>query len=764
MKEAKAMNIQSKFSIQRLLATAAFLFLTTAVSVSAQLTTDENSPWPRVRSTNGNTATIYQPQVETWTRNSFTGRAAVELKLVGEKSEWLGVVWFAADGHVNHSNRVVTLDHFDITRVNFPDAKDGGSNALAVLRQVIPSGARTVSLDYLVTALGFDQAAAREGQHGYNHTPPEIIWVTNRTVLILIDGEPVLRPVPDSNLQRVINTPALLVKTWDKFYLAGDGRLFVAESVQGPWALSGMPPPSVAALVPKAEAEAAASRNEPPPRIIVRTHPAELLQTVGPPDFKPISGTSLKYAANTDSQLFFETTNREAYLLLSGRWFKAGSLVGPWSYVTPQALPDDFARIPPNSPQGVVLASVPGTPQAEAALLAIMTPTTATVNRRDAKIQVEYDGEPQFKPITGTDMSYAANAQVPVIRTDDTYYAVENAVWFTAKSATGPWEVATEVPDKIYTIPPDSPVYYATFVRVYEATNDVVEVGYTAGYEGAYDDDGTVVYGTGCEYEPYYGSYYYSWGWSWGYGYCYVPWYGCWVWHDWWDHPGALRRAVIENRYDRWREGDHVTPHDRLGAAAAARRTEGGLGNYPTLYGRFRNGARAAALSPPANTLALNPYARPQGATRPGEIPRGATLLTTVRQSPGGGRDIYATQDGQVYLRKNDGWYQRQGGNWNYVAALQGAENRGRAGTGARAANVPNVQYTPRQSVATRLPDSGAYARQANNVSAMEREHAARALAQQRQQNVQASRNINRQAPVNRPNRSFGGGGGRRGR
>ena len=154
------------------------------------------------------------------------------------------------------------------------------------------------------------------------------------------------------------------------------------------------------------------------PRIIVRTHPAELLQTGGMPDFKSISGTSLQYAVNTDSPLFFDSEYREAYLLISGRWFRATSLNGPWDYVPPQDLPADFAKIPPNSPQAIVLASVPGTPQAEAALLAITTPTTATVNRHDAKIQLEYDGEPQFKSITGTDMSYAVNAKLPVILAD----------------------------------------------------------------------------------------------------------------------------------------------------------------------------------------------------------------------------------------------------------------------------------------------------------------------------------------------------------
>ena len=61
---------------------------------------------------------------------------------------------------------------------------------------------------------------------------------------------------------------------------------------------------------------------------------------------------------------------------------------------------------------------------------------------------------------------------------------MDNAVWFVANHQQGPWEVATEVPEEIYTIPPSSPVYYATFVRIYQAGEDEVEVGYTPGYQG----------------------------------------------------------------------------------------------------------------------------------------------------------------------------------------------------------------------------------------------------------------------------------------
>src|SRR5262245_6375472 len=256
--------------------------LTVATGLAtAQTPVDEEAPWPRVRTTNGHTVTLHLPQVESWTSNSFNARAAVGLKMAGSKSEWLGVVWIAAHGSVDRATRIVTLDRLEITKARFPEAPDGGSNALAVLRDVVPSGARTVSLDYLITALGFAQAAARQGPRGLKHTPPEIVWATNRTVLVLIDGEPVLRPVPDGNLQRVVNTPALLVfdKTSGQFYLNGDGLWFAAGSIQGPWSLAQAPPAEVAALASAPTNSAAATGNEPAPRIVVRTHPAELLMT-----------------------------------------------------------------------------------------------------------------------------------------------------------------------------------------------------------------------------------------------------------------------------------------------------------------------------------------------------------------------------------------------------------------------------------------------------------------------------------------------------
>jgi hypothetical protein len=738
---------------------AGLSFLLAAQVAVAQTALDEDSPWPRVRSTNGNTVTLYLPQVERWTGNWFVARAVVEVKPAAAKKESLGVVWFEAHGSVDHSNRIVSLDRMEITKGRFPETKDNGSNALAIVREVYPAGARTISLDYLITALGFAKAAARVGAQGLNHSAPEILWVTNRTVLIVVDGEPVLRPITNSSLERVINTPVLLAHdpAGGSFYLAGDGRWFAAKSLNGPWSLVQVVPPEVAALSPASTNRPSGRADEPAPRIIVSTKPAELLVSDGAPDYRPIRGTQLQYAADSDSQLFFHNTERVAYLLLSGRWFKAASLQGPWTYVAPRDLPEDFAKIPPGSPQAVVLASVPDTAQAELALVASSVPTTATVNRHSAKLQLTYDGEPSFKPIESTAMSYAANASLPVIHSGENYYAVDNGVWFVAAAATGPWQVATEVPEEIYTIPPGSPVYYATYARVYDADDDNVEVGYTSGYTGAYEDDGTMVYGTGWDYTPWYGDYYYGWGWTWGYGYVYVPWYQWWVWRPWWNDRNGLRAALIDNVYNRWQSGVGVTPHDRAVDAGqnAARRQN--FSGYPALYGRFQGATRPAALVPPANTLALNPYTRPQTPARAGDIPRGAELLSTVRQSSSRGRDLYASPDGNVYQRRSDGWYRRQaGGNWGFYAPVQGTIERNQAGVarggqpagagdGYRIAAARNAGAGGNQIRGDRVPNAGGEAR-AQEVAALERQYYERTLGQMRAQNARSYRSASRPA------------------
>jgi hypothetical protein len=219
---------------------------------------------------------------------------------------------------------------------------------------------------------------------------------------------------------------------------------------------------------------------------------------------KPIAGTQILYVANTSGDILLDLSDQYYYVPLTGRWFKAKSLDGPWQFVDGENLPKDFAKIPQNNPKANVLATVPGTPAAQEAVIANSIPQTAEVNREEAKFEANYDGEPQFQAVPDTSLQYAANTPTPVIRVDPTsYYAVQGGVWFMGGSPLGPWVVATAVPPVIYSIPTASPIHYVTYVRIYRYSPTVVWVGYTPGYLGTcYSPWGTVVYGTGWTIAP----------------------------------------------------------------------------------------------------------------------------------------------------------------------------------------------------------------------------------------------------------------------
>ena len=243
------------------------------------------------------------------------------------------------------------------------------------------------------------------------------------------------------------------------------------------------------------------------PTIYVSTVPAELIMTRGAPSYEPIAATPLLEVANTDDNVIVDPATSLQYVLISGRWFATNSIeTGPWTYVPNDKLPADFAKIPVTHPRGVVLPSVAGTPQAQEAVIDNSIPQTANVTRATTTLTTNYGGSPQLQNIDGTPLQYVTSSPNPVIRVDaSTWYALKDGVWFEGTSVNGPWAVADSVPDVIYTIPPSSPLHYVTYVYVYEATPQIVTVGYTPGYYGTVlAPTGVVVYGTGYVYPPVY--------------------------------------------------------------------------------------------------------------------------------------------------------------------------------------------------------------------------------------------------------------------
>jgi hypothetical protein len=160
-------------------------------------------------------------------------------------------------------------------------------------------------------------------------------------------------------------------------------------------------------------------------------------------------------------------------------------------------------------------------------------PQTAAIKRSEARLEVQYDGAPQFKPIEGTEVEHAVNTPTPVLRISGRYYAVDQAVWFVAADARGPWAVADSIPrEAIQRIPPSAPVYNVTDVEIFGSTSEVVYVGYYPGYVGSYPWYGVPVYGTGWYYPPL-GPVYYPHPSTYGMAYSYSPYMGWGVGYTW---------------------------------------------------------------------------------------------------------------------------------------------------------------------------------------------------------------------------------------
>jgi len=541
--------------------------------------------WPREVKTSIGTVTVYQPQVDAWDGVTVEFRSAVSVTASEETPPVYGVVWGTTHTSVDKDSRLVHLRDRRFSKVAFPSAADKQDAWRQVLEKEVPPAISEIALDRLTSLLELAAADKLAAAVPVKNDPPKILFSTRPAILVYVDGAPVYQPVKDTKLERAINTRVLLLKkNKDHFLKVFDGWLG-AETLTGPWQVA-----KETKELKKALADAKASgqvdflpggnpndaitlpslKSGKVPVIFVATEPSELVVTEGEPKYLAIPGTKLSYVENTTGNMFRDGADQQLYLLVSGRWFRAAAQAGPWRFVASDQLPADFAKIPDDSPKENVKAAVRGTPQSKEALIANAIPQTAEVKVKETRIDPpKFDGEVKLAAIEGTSLQYVVNTATPIIRVgESSWYAVQNAVWFTAAGPGGPWAVATSVPPVIYTIPASSPLHYVTYVKIYETKPDkeTVYVGYTPGYYGSCVSNGVVVYGTGYAYPPYVGSVWYGppatygvgvgmtytpwtgwtfgfgFGWSWGsvtvgWGWGAYPWWGPVGWGYYYPYP-----------------------------------------------------------------------------------------------------------------------------------------------------------------------------------------------------------------------------------
>lgn len=656
--------------------------------------TQPSNEWPyRIEAEKG-TVVIYQPQVESFTGDRLGAMAAISVTTAESQEPVFGAMWFDCRVTTDKENRTVTLMEVNVTAAKFPDIRDENIDKLSqFVKQELEKWQPVGSLDRIMADLELSEKEDAFTEK-FNNSPPEIIYTTIPSVLISIDGDPVFKEIENSPYEYVVNTSFFIVKDnkTSICYLKGGDWWYSASQTLGPWSTINNPPGDISKLAEQAmesseneEAGVEESKPENPviPGILVRTKPAELIQTNGEATFAPLSGTSLLYATNSDDFILMDINKQEYYVLISGRWFRSASLTqGAWSFVKPEELPADFAKIPPDSDMGGLLTSVPGTKEAKDALLENSVPQTATVDRKSATVKVDYDGRPKFEEIPGTSMQYAVNCDKSVLLIDKTYYCVDNAVWFTSDSPTGPWEVCVVVPESVKQIPPESPVYNVKYVYVYDYTPDVVYVGYTPGYCYSYAYHGCIVYGTGWYYRPWYGIYYYPHPVTYGFNACWNPYTGwgfsfgisfgnpyAWFsfgWHSpyygFWG-PAGYRYGYYHGYHSGYARGYYHGYARGYWAGSAARSRN--QGNYrpqtrPTPYTTnniYRNRANGVRQT---GGITYDPSSgRQLSAARPSTMDKKATKGTRPVNN------VYTDKNGNVYRQKGDKWQSRENGKWN---------------------------------------------------------------------------------------------------
>lgn len=186
---------------------------------------------------------------------------------------------------------------------------------------------------------------------------PRIILSTRPALLVAVDGTPELGPVEGTKLQRVLNTPAFLLKGLSGYYYLSvyDGFMRAAR-LDGPWNVLAAPPRVVleakAAALAQGEADLLAGRpdratgrrpslKDSVPQIIVSTRPAVLIATRGEPAYEPVDGTSVSRLANADVPVFVYRPQDRSYVQVGSRWFSAARLEGPWQAAAEGDVPDD---------------------------------------------------------------------------------------------------------------------------------------------------------------------------------------------------------------------------------------------------------------------------------------------------------------------------------------------------------------------------------------------------------------------------------------
>jgi hypothetical protein len=173
-----------------------------------------------------------------------------------------------------------------------------------------------------------------------------------------------------------------------------------------------------------------------PPAVFYSTRPAIIVNIDGDPIWSPIQGNDLRFAVNTNWDLFEHAPSKTFYLRHDTAWLKAEKLSGPWTAAG--MLPGSFAKLPVDANWAEVRAALPGRALSASALPTVFASTTPGE-------LILLQGEPQYLPVPGTGLQWVRNTESDLFRVGigGPVYLLVAGRWFSSPGFAGPWAFAT---------------------------------------------------------------------------------------------------------------------------------------------------------------------------------------------------------------------------------------------------------------------------------------------------------------------------------
>ena len=450
--------------------------------------------WPRAYDTGKGRMVLFQPQFTEWTDfKMIEALVAAQYLKAPDANPVFGVIGLKGATSYDEDSGEIVISDISVTQLNFSGLSRDDLKALALeTGKLLPTGPITVT-EARVTASLAEQKRMTDVA-GLKADPPRIMVSTTPAILVQTDGEAAYAPVKGrAGLSFVANT------NWDLFrideggalYLRDDTHWLTASAIGGPWTAVTALPPLFQDL--PAEDWADARGAVPPeayqggkvPKVFTTDTPAEMILFEGEPALQDVPKTSLQWASNTEADVFSTRPGSNGTCFCPA----AGSVLRNWTDHghSPRPICQPTSRTFPRTRRTTPCARpCPARRRPRRRVSRPAFPPRPGSRRARSRRTVAYAGDALFAPIEATDLSYATNTTDTMIKVGEQYFLLQDGVWFVSGSPNGPWQLAREVPDAIYAIPPSSPVYNATYVRVYDTEPDAVWYGYTMGYLSGY--------------------------------------------------------------------------------------------------------------------------------------------------------------------------------------------------------------------------------------------------------------------------------------